>query len=277
MTADLNEIEEDDINYMKKGFTKFTATLAHVPSMVMTMICCAALIICIIFSDIQYLMCILEFIIVTGIGAFFIPFILFDGTKEMPKKLVPVFTGFLIKMITMNIIVFYIFNEILVNTIQVMADNSSMNWVTFAGQIFFCFIAFILSSNGPKIAMTLLKRMGLETKADSYPCQLSGGQQQRVSIARALALNPDVLLFDEPTSALDPELTGEILEVIKSLAQVKMTMVVVTHEMSFARDISDHIIFMDGGVIVEQGTPDQVINNPQQERTKLILSRFSKE
>ena len=125
--------------------------------------------------------------------------------------------------------------------------------------------------------MTLLKRMGLESKADSYPCQLSGGQQQRVSIARALALNPDVLLFDEPTSALDPELTGEILEVIKSLAQVKMTMVVVTHEMSFARDISDHIIFMDGGVIVEQGTPDQVINNPQQERTKLFLSRFSKD
>lgn len=156
LTADLDEIEEDDINFMKKGFTKFTATLAHVPSMVMTMICCAALIICIIFSDIQYLMCILEFIIVTGIGAFFIPFILFDGTKEMPKKLVPVFTGFLIKMITMNIIVFYIFNEILVNTIQIMADNSSMNWVTFAGQIFFCFIAFILSSNGPKIAMTLL-------------------------------------------------------------------------------------------------------------------------
>lgn len=126
-------------------------------------------------------------------------------------------------------------------------------------------------------AMTFLKRMGLEAKADSYPCQLSGGQQQRVSIARALALNPDVLLFDEPTSALDPELTGEILEVIKSLAQVKMTMVVVTHEMSFARDISDHIIFMDGGVIVESGSPDQVINNPQQERTKLFLSRFSKD
>lgn len=156
LTANLDEIEEDDINFMKKGFRKFTATLAHVPSMIMTMICCAPLIICIIFSDIQFLMCILEFIIVTGIGAFFIPFILFNRTKEMPKKLVPVFTGFLIKMITMNIIIFYIFNEILVNTIQIMADNSSMNWVTFAGQIFFCFIAFILSSNGPKIAMTLL-------------------------------------------------------------------------------------------------------------------------
>lgn len=156
LTADLEDIEEDDINFMKKGFTKFTATLAHVPSMIMTMICCAALIICVIFTDIQYLMCILEFIIITGIGAFFIPFILFDGTKEMPKKLVPVFTGFLIKMIVMNIIIFFIFNEILVNTIQVITDSSSMNWVTFAGQIFFCFIAFILSSNGPKIAMTLL-------------------------------------------------------------------------------------------------------------------------
>lgn len=124
LTADLDEFEEDDIIFIKKGFTKFTATLVHVPSMIMTLICCAALIICIIFSDIQYFMCILEFIIVTRIGAFFIPFILFDGTKEMPKKLVPVFTGFLIKKITMNIIVFFIFNEILVNTIQVMADNS---------------------------------------------------------------------------------------------------------------------------------------------------------
>lgn len=128
-----------------------------------------------------------------------------------------------------------------------------------------------------EIAMQLLDRMGLAAKADSYPCQLSGGQQQRVSIARALALKPEVLLFDEPTSALDPELTGEILEVIKSLAQEKMTMVVVTHEMAFARDISDHIIFMDGGVIVESGSPEDVINNPKQERTKLFLSRFSKE
>ncbi|MCQ2589157.1 MAG: amino acid ABC transporter ATP-binding protein [Treponema sp.] len=124
-------------------------------------------------------------------------------------------------------------------------------------------------------AMTLLKRMGLDQKANSYPCELSGGQQQRVSIARALSLKPEVLLFDEPTSALDPELTGEILEVIKELASEKMTMVVVTHEMSFARDISSKIIFMDGGVIVEQGTPDEVINNPKEDRTKLFLSRFT--
>ena len=116
--------------------------------------------------------------------------------------------------------------------------------------------------------------MGLEAKADSYPCQLSGGQQQRVSIARALALKPEVLLFDEPTSALDPELTGEILKVIRALAEENMTMVVVTHEMSFARDLSDKIIFMDKGVIVEEGTPEQVINNPQNERTKAFLSRF---
>ena len=125
-------------------------------------------------------------------------------------------------------------------------------------------------------AMQILERMGLADKADSYPCQLSGGQQQRVSIARALALKPEVLLFDEPTSALDPELTGEILAVIKELADQKMTMVVVTHEMSFARDISTHIIFMDGGVIVEQGKPEKVINAPEQERTKLFLARFNK-
>ena len=125
------------------------------------------------------------------------------------------------------------------------------------------------------IAMPILERMGLAEKADSYPCQLSGGQQQRVSIARALALKPEVLLFDEPTSALDPELTGEILAVIKELAAEKMTMVVVTHEMAFARDISTHIIFMDGGVIVEEGAPEDVINKPQQERTKMFLSRFT--
>lgn len=125
-----------------------------------------------------------------------------------------------------------------------------------------------------KTALKLLDRMGLLQKANSYPCELSGGQQQRVSIARALALKPEVLLFDEPTSALDPELTGEILSVIKDLAKEKMTMVVVTHEMAFARDISDYIIFMDHGVIVEEGSPSQVIGNPQQERTKNFLSRF---
>lgn len=125
------------------------------------------------------------------------------------------------------------------------------------------------------VAMALLKRMGLESKANNYPCELSGGQQQRVSIARALALKPEVLLFDEPTSALDPELTGEILAVIKDLAAEKMTMAVVTHEMAFARDISDHLIFMDGGLVIEEGKPEDVINNPQNERTKAFLSRFA--
>lgn len=124
-------------------------------------------------------------------------------------------------------------------------------------------------------ALLLLKRMGLEQKANNYPCELSGGQQQRVSIARALALKPEVLLFDEPTSALDPELTGEILSVIKELAEEKMTMVVVTHEMAFARDISSKIIFMDNGVIVEEGNSEEVINHPKQNRTKLFLSRFN--
>ena len=123
-------------------------------------------------------------------------------------------------------------------------------------------------------ARELLKKMGLADKENAYPCELSGGQQQRVSIARALAMKPKILFFDEPSSALDPELTGEILKVIKDLAAEHMTMVIVTHEMSFARDVSDHIIFMDGGVIVEEGEPEQVINHPQQERTKAFLSRF---
>ncbi len=123
-------------------------------------------------------------------------------------------------------------------------------------------------------AKDILAKVGLSEKLNAYPCELSGGQQQRVSIARALAMSPDILFFDEPTSALDPELTGEILKVIKSLAAEKMTMVIVTHEMAFARDVSDHIIFMDGGVIVEEGDPEDVINNPRQERTKLFLSRF---
>lgn len=127
-----------------------------------------------------------------------------------------------------------------------------------------------------EIAMDLLKKMNLETKALSYPCELSGGQQQRVSIARALALKPQVLFFDEPTSALDPELTGEILSVIRDLAKEKMTMVVVTHEMSFARDTSDSLIFMDSGVIVEQGNPREVIETPREERTKAFLRRFNK-
>ncbi len=124
-------------------------------------------------------------------------------------------------------------------------------------------------------ARELLEKMGLQDKENAYPCELSGGQQQRVSIARALALKPEVLCFDEPTSALDPELTGEILKVIKSLAAEKMTMVVVTHEMAFARDISDRVIFMDGGFIVEQGRPEDVISNPSQERTRRFLMRFT--
>lgn len=123
-------------------------------------------------------------------------------------------------------------------------------------------------------AMELLAKMGLSDKADEYPCNLSGGQQQRVSIARALALNPDVLFFDEPTSALDPELTGEILKVIKELAAEKMTMVIVTHEMQFAKEISDRVIFMDGGYIIENGTPDEVFENSENERTKQFLERY---
>ena len=135
----------------------------------------------------------------------------------------------------------------------------------------------ILIGKRPKVyaeARELLRKMGLADKEDAYPYQLSGGQQQRVSIARALAMKPKILFFDEPTSALDPELTGEILQVIKELAAEHMTMVIVTHEMSFARDVSDHIIFMDGGVIVEEGEPKELINNPKQERTKAFLSRF---
>ena len=123
-------------------------------------------------------------------------------------------------------------------------------------------------------AEELLKQMGLADRADAYPYQLSGGQQQRVSIARALAMNPQILFFDEPTSALDPELTGEILHVIRDLAARKMTMVIVTHEMMFARDVSDYVVFMNGGVIVEQGDPRDVIDHPTQERTIQFLRRL---
>lgn len=125
-----------------------------------------------------------------------------------------------------------------------------------------------------EIAISLLSKMGLSEKANSYPFELSGGQQQRVSIARALALKPEVLCFDEPTSALDPELTGEILKVIKNLAEEKMTMIVVTHEMAFARDLADKVIFLDSGLIAEEGTAAEVITNPKNERTKAFLSRF---
>ena len=124
-----------------------------------------------------------------------------------------------------------------------------------------------------EIGRELLKKMGLEDKEDAYPCELSGGQQQRVSIARALAMNPDILFFDEPTSALDPELTGEILTVIKELAAEHMTMVIVTHEMNFARNVADTIIFMDDGVIVENGTPDEVFSSDNP-RMKEFLGKF---
>ena len=123
-------------------------------------------------------------------------------------------------------------------------------------------------------ARELLAQMGLSERAGHYPHQLSGGQQQRVAIARALALQPDILCFDEPTSALDPELTGEVLKVIRSLSEQHMTMIIVTHEMAFARDVANRVIFMDGGVIVEQGPAHDVIENPQAERTKQFLARY---
>ena len=120
----------------------------------------------------------------------------------------------------------------------------------------------------------LLTQMGLQDRMGNYPHQLSGGQQQRVAIARALAMKPDILCFDEPTSALDPELTGEVLRVIRELAEQRTTMIIVTHEMSFARDVADQVIFMDGGVVVEEGTPEAVFGNPQQERTRQFLEKY---
>ena len=122
-------------------------------------------------------------------------------------------------------------------------------------------------------AMELLKRVGLEEKAEAYPVQLSGGQKQRVAIARALAMNPEIMLFDEPTSALDPEMVGEVLDVMKDLAESGMTMVIVTHEMGFAREVASRVIFMDQGIIMENGTPKEVFTNPKNERTKLFLSK----
>ncbi len=122
-------------------------------------------------------------------------------------------------------------------------------------------------------AMELLKRVGLEEKRDAYPIQLSGGQKQRVAIARALAMNPDIMLFDEPTSALDPEMVGEVLEVMKELAFGGMTMVVVTHEIGFAREVADRVLFMDGGYIVEEGTPDEILSYPKEPRTIDFLNK----
>ena len=126
-------------------------------------------------------------------------------------------------------------------------------------------------------AMELLRKMGLEDRADAYPCQLSGGQQQRVSIVRALAMKPEILFFDEPTSALDPELTGEILKVIRQLAEEHMTMVIVTHEINFAKNVSDRIIFMADGVIVEEGPAEDLVDHPQNERTRSFLANISKD
>ncbi|MBQ8574531.1 MAG: amino acid ABC transporter ATP-binding protein [Clostridia bacterium] len=127
-----------------------------------------------------------------------------------------------------------------------------------------------------KTAKAYLDKVGLSDKLGNYPCELSGGQQQRVSIARALAMNPQILFFDEPTSALDPELTGEILKTIRQLAEDNMTMVIVTHEMNFAKDVSDEVIFMDDGVIAEQGTPEEVLVNPKNPRTKAFLNTYEK-
>jgi polar amino acid transport system ATP-binding protein len=127
-----------------------------------------------------------------------------------------------------------------------------------------------------KRARSLLEKMGLSDKANNYPCELSGGQQQRVSIARAMALDPEVLFFDEPTSALDPELTADILKAIRALAAEKMTMVIVTHEIPFAREVADRLLFMDGGLIVEEGPAAEVIDNPRHERTKAFLARLNR-
>ena len=127
-----------------------------------------------------------------------------------------------------------------------------------------------------KEARDLLKKVGLEGKEDSYPCHLSGGQQQRVAIARALAMKPQILFFDEPTSALDPEITAEILKVLRQLAEEKMTMVIVTHEINFAKMVADRVVFMDDGVIVEEGKPEDVIDNPKNERTKIFLQKLDK-
>lgn len=132
-------------------------------------------------------------------------------------------------------------------------------------------------SEANDIAERLLDKIGLLYKRDAYPSSLSGGQQQRIGIARALALNPDVILFDEPTSSLDPEMVGEVLNLMKEIAKEGITMIVVTHEIDFAREVSNHVVFMDGGHIIEEGTPEEVILNPQKDRTKQFLRRLSKE
>ncbi|MDI2589481.1 amino acid ABC transporter ATP-binding protein [Psychrobacillus sp. NEAU-3TGS] len=128
-----------------------------------------------------------------------------------------------------------------------------------------------------EIALEMLKKVGLEQKVDAYPLQLSGGQQQRVGIARALALNPEVILFDEPTSALDPELVGEVLDVIRKISREGITMIIVTHEMNFAKEVSNRVIFMDGGVVVEEGVPNDIFRTPKEDRTKQFLKRMTPE
>ena len=128
-------------------------------------------------------------------------------------------------------------------------------------------------ADAEKKAMELLNRVGLADRAHAYPSQLSGGQKQRIAIVRALCMEPEVMLFDEPTSALDPEMVGEVLDVMKDLAEQGMTMVVVTHEMGFAKEVADRVIFMDEGVIVEEGTPDEIFNNPESDRLKSFLSK----
>ena len=133
-------------------------------------------------------------------------------------------------------------------------------------------LGLMSASEADKTAMELLERVGLSEKADVYPVQLSGGQKQRVAIARSLAMKPKAMLFDEPTSALDPEMVGEVLDVMRSLAKEGMTMVIVTHEMGFAREVADRVIFMSDGVITEEGTPEQIFDNPQQERTRAFLN-----
>lgn len=134
-------------------------------------------------------------------------------------------------------------------------------------------LGIMTKEQAEKKAMELLNRVGVGDKASNYPVQLSGGQKQRVAIARALCLNPNVMLFDEPTSALDPEMVGEVLDVMKQLAQEGMTMVVVTHEMGFAREVANRVVFMDGGIIVEEGTPSDIFDHPQHERTQSFLSK----
>lgn len=155
-SIEMDDLDAENIYFMKKGFNKMSASFAHIPSMIMSILCCISLICCTIFAEIQYIMTILEYTIIMGLGAFFIPFILFDGTKEMPKKLIPVFTGFLIKMIVITLCMLFVFYLFIETTIDIMSDSGGMNWVTFATLLFNSLLCFVLTQNAPKIAMTLL-------------------------------------------------------------------------------------------------------------------------